>query len=268
MELTGFLLTLTSLTVSPDRCQFFKYESLSLSCEENRKPSTWRVNAETERGVSECGQDWGSVETSVCVITEAYQWNSGEYWCESQSGERSPALNITITDNSVILESPVLPVMEGESVTLRCTTQRNSSSPLVSVFMKDRSPVGASITGQVTLPTVSKSDEGLNMCVINDVGTSAESWISVRERATEEEKEQKLSDGFTTNGTVAPVPPESPLLSVNRLICLLVVGAPYLLSTVLLALVCRDRTNSVDESAAKPAGETTACNEVLMEEVQ
>ena len=46
--------------------------------------------------------------------------------------------------------------------------------------MKDRNPVGAAITGEMTVPAVSKSDEGLYMCVITDVGASAESWLAVR----------------------------------------------------------------------------------------
>ena len=46
--------------------------------------------------------------------------------------------------------------------------------------MKDRSAVGAAITGEMTVHSVSKSDEGLYMCVITDVGASAESWLAVR----------------------------------------------------------------------------------------
>ncbi len=83
-------------------------------------------------------------------------------------------------ENDVILESPVFPVTEGESVTLHCTTQRNSSNPRASIFMKDRSAVGAAITGQMTIPAVSKSDEGLYMCMITEVGGSTESWLTVR----------------------------------------------------------------------------------------
>lgn len=45
--------------------------------------------------------------------------------------------------------------------------------------MKDRSPVGAAITGQMTISAVSTSDEGLYMCVITEIGASAESWLTV-----------------------------------------------------------------------------------------
>ncbi|XP_059210482.1 uncharacterized protein LOC131989306 [Centropristis striata] len=268
----------TSLTVSPDRSQFFKYESLSLSCDGDTESSAWKVKAKTVRGVSECGRDWGDLKASTCIINGAFSWNTGEYWCESTSGETSPAANITITgkftspstgesnqtlilplentlnnsalwfffcflkillhfkDSNVILESPVFPVPEGEPVTLRCTAQSNSSNLRTSTFLKDRAAVGAAVTGQITIPAVSKSDEGFYMCV-RDVGASAESWLAVRQNTEE------------NNG------PGSPPLSASRLACHLVVGTPYLLSTVLLGLIHRDRAR----------GKTPA---VTMEETQ
>ncbi|XP_078020112.1 low affinity immunoglobulin gamma Fc region receptor II-like isoform X7 [Epinephelus lanceolatus] len=225
MALTGFLLALSTLSVSPNRPQIFKYETFTLSCEMS---SVWRVKAKTVRGVSECGRDWGKLEASTCVIKEAYHWNSGEYWCESTSGERSPAANITVTDSNVALESPVFPVTEGQSVTLRCRTQSNSSDQQASIFRKNRSVVGAAITGQMTIPAVSKSDEGLYMCMIPDVGESAESWLFVR----------------------GPGAPAAPLLSVSRLMCHVVVGVPYLLSTILLGLICRDRARDLQDGSA------------------
>ncbi|XP_030286846.1 Fc receptor-like protein 5 isoform X2 [Sparus aurata] len=283
MELTGFLLTLSSLTVSPDRSQFFKYESLSLSCEDVREPSRWTVKAKTVRGVTECGRDWGFQQGSTCTINEAYSWNSGVYWCESTSGETSPAANISVTENHVILESPVSPVMEGESVTLRCSTKSNSSDLRASIFMKDRNPVGAAITGEMTVSAVSKSDEGLYMCVITNVGASAESWLAVRERVaekkdsarpsggftgnvteeqvTEKKDSARPSGGFTGNVTEGPGAPAASHLYVSRLICLLVVGTPYLLSTIKLGVLYRGKAKT------RQVKETRNCDEVQMEEI-
>lgn len=80
----------------------------------------------------------------------------------------------------MILESPVFPVMEGESVTLRCTTQSNSSDQQVSIFLRNRSFISAAVTGQMIIPAVSKADEGLYMCKVTEMGASAESWLTVR----------------------------------------------------------------------------------------
>lgn len=65
-------------------------------------------------------------------------------------------------------------------MTLRCSTQSNGSSLWPSVFMKDRSAVAASVTGHMSISAASTSDRGLYMCVIAEVGASAESWLEVR----------------------------------------------------------------------------------------
>lgn len=229
-----------SLTVSPNRSQFFKYESVSLGCDEEGPSTGWRVRAKTVRGDTKCGDDWGFLNASSCFIKEVYKWNSGVYWCESTSGERGMAANITVTEAAVILESPVLPVMEGEAVTLRCTALRSSSNLKASVFFKDGSPISAVITGEMTIPAVSRSDEGLYMCQITDLGNSPESWLIVR----------------------GPDPPPAPFLSVSRLICHLVVGIPYLLSSIILGLLYRDMKR------AQGAVKKRNCDDVLMEEYE
>ncbi|XP_071315780.1 low affinity immunoglobulin gamma Fc region receptor II-a-like [Trachinotus anak] len=94
--------------------------------------------------------------------------------------KRSNTVNITVTAGSVILESPVLPVMEGDNVILRCMNKM-SSSELTTEFYKDGLSLGGSDTGGLTLSGVSRSDEGLYKCSISGAGESAESWLTVRE---------------------------------------------------------------------------------------
>uniref|UniRef100_A0AAZ3SJ21 Ig-like domain-containing protein n=1 Tax=Oncorhynchus tshawytscha TaxID=74940 RepID=A0AAZ3SJ21_ONCTS len=110
------------------------------------------------------------------------------YWCESGSGEHSNAVNITVHDGSLI----------------RTET-----------------------TGEMTIPAVSKSDEGLYKCT-NSVGESPESWMTV------------------TDAGPTPIPsPAVPVLSMSlpRLLCSLLVGSPYLLVTIILLVkCCRSRT--------------------------
>ena len=78
---------------------------------------------------------------------------------------------------SVILESPAVPVMEGESVTLIC---RNQTSTLSADFYKDGRLIRSSSSGNITIHRVSKSDEGLYKCNISDGGQSPDSWLAVR----------------------------------------------------------------------------------------
>ena len=77
---------------------------------------------------------------------------------------------------SVILESPVVPVLEGKDVTLRC---RNKKTYLQADFYKDDVFMESSPTGNMTIHNVSKSVEGIYKCSIPGVGESPGSWLSV-----------------------------------------------------------------------------------------
>ncbi|XP_031647435.1 Fc receptor-like protein 5 isoform X1 [Oncorhynchus kisutch] len=173
----GVLSYSASLSVSPDRSQFFEYESVSLSCEVQGNSAGWRVMRNTLRGnLSECNTDWGKQQGSSCIVS-LIPSDSGMYWCESGSGEHSNAVNITVPAGAVILESPVRPVTEGYSVTLRCRHQ-GTPSDLTADFYKDGSLIRTETTGEMTIPAVSKSDEGLYKCTSSE-GESPESWMTV-----------------------------------------------------------------------------------------
>ncbi|XP_071022341.1 sialoadhesin-like [Oncorhynchus clarkii lewisi] len=207
MTVTASLSPPVSLSVSPDRSQFFEYESVSLSCEDQGNSAGWRVMRNAERGNhTECNTDWGKQQGPSCN-TLLIPSDSGVYWCESGSGEHSNAVNITVHAGAVILESPALPVTEGDSVTLRCRYQ-GIPSDITADFYKDGSLIRTEITGEMTIPAVSKSDEGLYKCT--NSGESPESWMTV----------------------TGPVPVLS--MSLPRLLCSLLVGSPYLLVTIIL----------------------------------
>ncbi|XP_038838227.1 Fc receptor-like protein 5, partial [Salvelinus namaycush] len=170
-----------SLSVSPDSSQFLKYESVSLSCEVQGNSAGWRLKRYTAYGErSDCGRKWGKPEGSSCIVY-LIPSHSGVYWCESGSGEHSNAVNITVPVGAVILVSPALPVTEGDSVTLRCRYQ-GTPSDLTAVFYKDGSLIRTETTGEMTIPAVSKSDEGLYKCT-NSEGESPESWMTVTDGA-------------------------------------------------------------------------------------
>ncbi|XP_074479623.1 low affinity immunoglobulin gamma Fc region receptor II-a-like isoform X2 [Sebastes fasciatus] len=231
-----------SLTVSPKRSQFFKYDRFSVSCEEEEQreeeEAGWRVMKRTEDGeVRPC--------PSSCFITAAFPaTDSGEYWCETGPGATSNTVNITVTAGSVILESPVLPVMEGDNVTLSCRT-KTASFNLPAGFYKDGLLIRISSTGNMTIHSVSKADEGLYKCEVSGAGGSPDSWLTVRAPPTGRDPPPP------------PPPPSSTMLSVVRH---LVVGTPYLLATILLGLIYRDRAREQHTSKA-----TRTSNDVIME---
>ncbi|KAI4889041.1 hypothetical protein NFI96_007085, partial [Prochilodus magdalenae] len=168
-----------SLMVSPSRTQHFTTDSLSLSCEGQSDSTAWTVRRYTHsEKVSDCSSGWGSATGSTCSISSLYTFHTGVYWCESESGGSSNPVNITVHNGSVILESPVHPVPEGDSLTLHCLYHHTNSSNLTAEFYKNGSLLQT--TGEMTIRTVSKSDEGLYQCKDPERGESPQSWISVR----------------------------------------------------------------------------------------
>ncbi|KAI5628108.1 Fc receptor-like protein 5, partial [Silurus asotus] len=85
-----------SLIISPSRTQHFTRDSLSLSCEDQSNSTGWAVRRYTDsEGVLDCSQ-WGSVTGSTCNISFLSTSYTGVYWCESESGENSNPINITV----------------------------------------------------------------------------------------------------------------------------------------------------------------------------
>ncbi|XP_050924489.1 low affinity immunoglobulin gamma Fc region receptor III-A isoform X4 [Lates calcarifer] len=162
------------LRIEPNSQQFFDYEPISLKCEGTHSPAEWKVMRRITSDITECESSTGSLD-----IPAAFVSHSGEYWCENAEGERSNTVNISVTGDGVILESPALPVTEGDAVTLRCR-RKGSSSDLPADFYKNGLISGTGYTGQITIPSVSKSDEGLYKCSISGSnGESPESWLAV-----------------------------------------------------------------------------------------
>ncbi|XP_046881823.1 sialoadhesin-like [Hypomesus transpacificus] len=185
-----------SLSVSPSRSQFFNYNSFSLSCEEQGSSAGGRVRRTTTKGMSsECGgAGWGTLVGFSCYVKDLSPGDTGVYWCESGSGEHSHAVNITVHAGAVILDSPVLPVNEGQAVTLHCRYQ-TPPSDRTAAFYKDGSLVRTEAVGEMTIPAVTTSDAGLYKCSNSERGGSPESWLAVRGRDVKRDplEQQSLS---------------------------------------------------------------------------
>ncbi|XP_036434613.1 low affinity immunoglobulin gamma Fc region receptor II-like [Colossoma macropomum] len=201
-----------SLIISPSRTQHFSAGSLSLSCEGQSNSTGWRVRRYTHSGeVSDCS----SVTGSTCNISSLYTSLTGVYWCQSESGGGSDPLNITVHNGDMILDSPVHPVTEGDSLTLHCLCRSTKPSNLIADFYKDGSLLQTQTTGEMIIRTVSKPDEGLYHCKHPEKGESPKSWLSVR--------------GLSSSG--APV-------SVLCLLSSLMAASPYLLVSIVLGVKC------------------------------
>ncbi|XP_046706916.1 low affinity immunoglobulin gamma Fc region receptor III-like [Silurus meridionalis] len=219
-----------SLIISPSRTQHFTHDFLSLSCEDQSNSTGWTVRQYTDvERVLDCSQ-WGSVTGSTCNISFLYTFYTGVYWCESESGEKSNPVNITVHDGGVILESSVHPVTEGHNLTLRCLFHNTNPSNLRADFYKDGSVIPNQTTGEMIIHKVSKSYEGFYHCKHPERGESQRSWISVRR----------------------PSHVEAPF-SVLMLFSSVVTASPYLLITIILLVKCSRTQAHTDEERIENA---------------
>ncbi|KAM9335241.1 uncharacterized protein ABDE67_020205 [Symphorus nematophorus] len=245
------------LTVSPSSSQLFEEEFVSLSCEDDDSSAGWTLWRNTTEGQkSPCGADWGRQAGSSCKISLTLSWDSGVYWCESREGASSNSINITVTGGSVVLQSPVLPVMEGHDVTLTCRTKPPPSN-LTAAFYKDGSLIRTEPTGHMTIQHVSRSDEGLYKCHSSSDGESPPSWISVTGKPGTTAPPTTETSAPPTSVTTAP----SNL--VFRLLCHLVVFCPYCISTVLMVSLYPQRPTGNDLSVSMVMTPPTQAEEGL-----
>ncbi|XP_076019380.1 low affinity immunoglobulin gamma Fc region receptor III-A-like isoform X2 [Genypterus blacodes] len=167
-----------SLHIFVSRLQYFEYEQITLTCEGFDDITKWQVRR-TLKGVQTiCATTWEK-STGPCTIENALILDSGEYWCQATEGQqRSNTITVKISTGLVILESPALPVTEGESVTLLCRKRKTRN--LTADFFKDGFHAATSATGEMTIQNVAKSDEGLYKCWIEGSGESSESRMVVR----------------------------------------------------------------------------------------
>ncbi|KAM4537242.1 low affinity immunoglobulin gamma Fc region receptor II-like [Odontesthes bonariensis] len=175
------------LTIQPDRSQFFRYESFNLTCAPPGNFSGWTVIRNTSEPFAPC-KAWGRQNGSSCINRSVYKSDTGLYWCQSEQGHCSNALHITVTTDTVILESPSLPVTEGKNVELTCSCrgryEPTSSSNFTAKFFRNDTFIGEQPGGKMRLLGVSPSHEGFYECEHPTRGRSPQSWLAVKVKDT------------------------------------------------------------------------------------
>ncbi|XP_032438806.1 high affinity immunoglobulin gamma Fc receptor I-like isoform X3 [Xiphophorus hellerii] len=242
------------LTVSPSRSQFFRGESVTLICEDENRSDGWTVRRnttlETRKG---CGDGWGKLNRPTCNISSLYKHETGLYWCESMSGSSSSSssIQLSVSGGSVILQSPVLPVMEGDDVTLSCRA-KNPTHNLPAAFYKDGSFIGDETTGNKILNSVKKSDEGLYKCNVKGHGESPSSRISVKEKPP-----TTSPPSSSSSSSVTPGPGSSSILPIVGSGCGLVI---LVLLVVVVLLVKRLHNKPKGDEGGRGEDDITSRN--------
>ncbi|XP_062413967.1 high affinity immunoglobulin gamma Fc receptor I-like isoform X2 [Pungitius pungitius] len=237
--------------VLPDRLQFFEYESVSVDCAESSGSTDWRVMRKQNQTQPKRSKSWNSSSPSVS-IHPAFSYDSGEYWCEDAEGSTSDALNITVTDGSVILDVPARPVEEGGHLILRCE-KKDDLKPIAD-FYRDGSHLGTRYDATLTVTDVSEEDAGLYWCSVSGAGDSPRSRLGVRNQTAADVETRPTPTTPTHLICTHPPPPHSSPCPQLGVVVGVLVGAPLLLLGGLL--LCRNHEAEAEASSAGPLEET------------
>ncbi|MGH0180493.1 UNVERIFIED_CONTAM: hypothetical protein FKN15_016896 [Acipenser sinensis] len=183
----------TTLTLEPPFPEIFTGETVTLRCGVEGGSAGWKYlwykDSEDTPVLQTAGR---SITGDSYTITAATVSDQGQYCCRRQREDQplyshlSDKVILTVSDQWVILQTPLQPVFEGDTLTLRCRDRYNSHITKV-VFYKDNKELQSQAGTELSVDHVSKSDEGSYKCTAWRLyspysGDSAEVWVTVRGR--------------------------------------------------------------------------------------
>ncbi|XP_029992656.1 uncharacterized protein LOC115421084 isoform X2 [Sphaeramia orbicularis] len=230
--LSGLTVSSVSVDVFPNRQQFFRGDSFTVSCADVQTDG-WTVKRTLTNGNTETCAEFGRMDGSFCVVDGLTPGNSGVYWCETSSGQQSDQVSITVTDFSVILDIPALPVETGSDVTLRCVVIDGSTQK--AEFKKNSSTLSSVPVEEWTISVDHLSDADQYSCYVPLIGESPSSSLRVKDPGSS-------GPGSSDPGSSGPGSSDpGSSMSVVRLFLHLLVASPYCVSTVLMVSIYRKR---------------------------
>ncbi|KAK7910012.1 hypothetical protein WMY93_014696 [Mugilogobius chulae] len=175
---TNLLLCSGRLIIHPDRSYFFRYDNVSFSCSgpphlsEHLRQTTRVFRNASSQQLAPCESGWGIVDGHTCTIEELFTLDSGVYWCGTERNQTGDSINITVTSDPVLLSVPIYPILLGTSVTLACLSNHPNNNKFEASFFRDADFLGIKPSATLTLPSVTRKDEGLYRCEIASRGRS------------------------------------------------------------------------------------------------
>ncbi|MBN3298240.1 CEAM5 protein, partial [Amia calva] len=169
------------LSLSPEWTVLFPKESVTLRCGLTGDSSAGQYNwYRAAEGKATEPVQCQKTNGDNCLVTFKDKSHNGLYWCEAQTeGERSASVHIRVVDHKVILQTPPLPLTEGDNVTLVCRDKSTFRNDSAYTFFKDNKTLSDTTQNILRISPVRKDAEGIYRC--QHSLDSEEVQISVRD---------------------------------------------------------------------------------------
>ncbi|KYO27166.1 Fc receptor-like protein 3 isoform B [Alligator mississippiensis] len=102
------------LTLDPPWSTVFRDKSVTLRCTGSHSPGSTRISWYLE------GKFWKSTEMNSLPIKSAAMKDSGKYQCQTSDSSLSDAVQLTVSEDWLILQAPHYAVFEGDRLVLGC----------------------------------------------------------------------------------------------------------------------------------------------------
>lgn len=79
-----------TLSISPDKSQFFRYDRINLTCASPENSIGWTLRRNvSSKALFPCKGD--------CILDDVYPTDTDWYWCQSEDGKCSNVVSINVT---------------------------------------------------------------------------------------------------------------------------------------------------------------------------
>ncbi|XP_041096876.1 Fc receptor-like protein 5 [Polyodon spathula] len=157
------------LTLQAGWPEIFVGESVTLRCVIARQAGGWRYTWYRD-GIAVREMYSDQLDGAEYTIRDASRYHSGDYTCQGErsfspvhQSVRSEPVKILVSTGLVILQAPLMPLTQGEGVTLRCRVRGNPSLSQV-LFYKDDKVIGSQASPVLTMARLTEEDEGSYWC--------------------------------------------------------------------------------------------------------
>ncbi|XP_066842139.1 Fc receptor-like protein 4 isoform X1 [Anser cygnoides] len=156
------------LTLDPPWTPLFEGQMVTLTCgtPDEHVPTVWRIDGKSRR--------------NRASRLQHYLWSTGRssFQCQRPGSEFSLPIELSVSDDSVVLQAPVQPVLEGDALVLRCRGWRDRRLSSASFFHNGVLLRGGGQEGNLLLAPAQRHHSGRYHCTVHTFLRTVESKLN------------------------------------------------------------------------------------------